>query len=472
MWQRIIFFLSIVLLLSIHMTSHADPTYLFYVFPFILLLVFYLHVSGNRISTALVILFSLFLIIFAVEQTKDPTYLILIVISAAAYWMLVLYQTYWSKQIQEIEAKLASSLKDKKALDERHHARIESLKHLEDRVNGLVHLFEIARDFNECISFSEMMAVFDEKISKSLTFQRGTLILRNVISQRNEDSSKHWFSFGPQKRVDDASSEYFANDCLNILENANHVIRFDSLVTDDKGRFASYQAVFPVWLFPLTVERQLIAAFVIEGGSLNDFQKFEILASQLALQVKKVQLYETVKEISIIDGLTQVFVRRHFFERFQEELKRALRHRFPLTVLMVDVDHFKSYNDKFGHLVGDKTLREVAKIIRENVRRVDVIGRYGGEEFVVAAPEISRSQGIDLAERIRSAVARKKFQLYDEEAHVTVSIGVSTFPENVSENSKTELSDYLNLLIDKADEAMYKAKEEGRNRVVASNHSQ
>ncbi len=471
MWQRIVSLLGIVLLTVIHVTNNADPSYLLNVFPFILLLIFYLHLSGNRASTAIMILFSLFLIISAVEQTKVPLYLILIPISGLVYWVLVLYQKYWNQQLETIESKLAMALKDKKALNERHHARIESLKHLEDRVNGLVHLFEIARDFNECISFLELLGVLDQKISQTLTFQCATLILKNAPSQRNDPPPKSWFSFGLRKREDDRLMEQFSRDCLNILGNENQVVRFDSLVSDDKGRFVSCQATFPIWLFPLTVERQLIAAFVIEGGSLNDFPKFEILAAQLALQVKKVQLYETVKEISIIDGLTQVFVRRHFFERFQEELKRAVRYQFPLTVLMVDVDHFKSYNDKFGHLVGDKTLREVAQIIRENVRRVDVIGRYGGEEFVIVAPEISRSQGIDLAERIRSAVARKKFQLYDEEAHVTVSIGVSSFPENASENTPNEFSEYLNLLIDRADEAMYRAKQEGRNRVIAFNRT-
>ena len=467
MWYRLVSLFGIVLLTSIHVTSNADPSYLFYVFPFILLLVFYLYLSDDRISTVVMALFSLFLIIYAVEQTKNLIYLTLVAISGFAFLSLSLYQKYWNRQIKGMESKLGFALKDKKALDERHGARIESLKHLEDRVNGLIHLFEIARDFNECISFFEVLAILDQKISQTLTFERGTLILKNAFAQTTGPTSNYWFSFGPRKREDHPLMESFSSDCLNLLETANHIVRFDSLVSDDKGRFASYQSTFPIWLFPLTVERQLIAALVIEGGNLNDFQKFEILASQLALQVKKVQLYETVKEISIIDGLTQVFVRRHFFERFHEELKRAVRYQFPMTVLMVDVDHFKSYNDQFGHLVGDKTLREVAQIIRENVRRVDVIGRYGGEEFVIVAPEISRLQGMDLAERIRSAVARKKFQLYDEEAHITVSIGISSFPENVSEHTPGEFTEYVTTLIDKADEAMYRAKQEGRNRVIA-----
>ena len=216
------------------------------------------------------------------------------------------------------------------------------------------------------------------------------------------------------------------------------------------------------------MEKDLIGLLVVEGGEETEFQKFEVLASQLPLQIKKVKLYETVRETSIVDGLTAVFVRRHFLERFHEELKRAMRYQFAISVLMVDVDHFKSYNDEFGHLVGDRTLREVAQVIRDSVRRVDVVGRYGGEEFVIAVPEIEKKAALELAERIRSAVAQKRLRVYDEETRVTVSIGVGAFPEDVSRDPAAEASDQLvQSLIEKADLALYQAKAEGRNRVVA-----
>ena len=465
MWQRIASLLGIVLLTLIHIMNNADPWYLFFASPFIWLLIFYLSLKGEKIFTALAILSTFFLVFYAAEQAKSLEHIFLLVIGGFCFLCFYYYQKYWSKQIEETEMRLGVVLKDKKALDERHRARIDSLRHLEERVNGLVHLFEIARDFNECISFSELLSVLDQKISQALKFRRATLIL-NIPMHTNGDG-KRWFSFGRLKQEDTQASGEFSQECLNLLSDSSGIIRFDSLVSDEKGKFASFQATFPIWLFPLTVEHQLIAALVIEGGSLNDFQKFEILASQLALQVKKVQLYETVKEISIIDGLTQVFVRRHFFERFQEELKRAIRYQFPLSVLMVDVDHFKSYNDKFGHLVGDKTLREVAQVIRENVRRVDVIGRYGGEEFLIVAPEIGKAQGVDLGERIRSAVAHKTFQLYDEEAQVTVSVGVSSFPENLEKNTQNFSDKQMTELVEKADRALYRAKQEGRNRVIA-----
>ena len=356
---------------------------------------------------------------------------------------------------------------EKQALQERFQTRMESLKHLEGRVNGLIHLFEAARDFNECLDFSQLLMVLNQRIVPELSSARGTLILIDTPAKPVGHVSQY-FPFGAEKRENETLSEQFVQECLRSLGPEDRVTKFELEDKEEQIRFGPYGTKAPLWLFPLFAEHQLIAILAIEGGNVNDYQKFEVLASQLALQVKKIRLYETVKENSIVDGLTKVFVRRHFFERFQEELNRAFRYQFPLSVLIVDVDHFKSYNDKFGHLVGDRTLREVAQIIRDNVRRVDVICRYGGEEFVVVAPEIKKLEALELAERIRSAVARKALRLYDEETQITVSIGLSSFPEDTVKEKATGFSqDYVHELIQLADRALYQAKEEGRNRVVA-----
>src|SRR3989338_7198282 len=134
---------------------------------------------------------------------------------------------------------------------------------------------------------------------------------------------------------------------------------------------------------------------------------------------------------------------------------------------MLDIDHFKRYNDDFGHLVGDVTLKEVAAVIRANVRNVDIVARYGGEEFVVVIPETRQTGAQEAAERIRSAIARRSFRGFDEETKATVSIGVSVFPDDVSGSVKGENDGNLLFeLLQHADGALYWAKEEGRNRVV------
>ena len=184
------------------------------------------------------------------------------------------------------------------------------------------------------------------------------------------------------------------------------------------------------------------------------------------LLIKKIKLYETVRELAIVDELTQVFVRHHFLERLEEELRRSIRFKLPLTVLMLDIDHFKRYNDDFGHLVGDATLKEVADLLKRSLRRVDLVGRYGGEEFIVAMPETRVANAAEVAERIRSSIARHDFQVYNVRTKATVSQGISVFDGEIAAqaeggDAKTVAAE----LIRQADEAMYRAKEEGRNRV-------
>ncbi|MBU1726122.1 MAG: GGDEF domain-containing protein, partial [Candidatus Omnitrophica bacterium] len=122
-------------------------------------------------------------------------------------------------------------------------------------------------------------------------------------------------------------------------------------------------------------------------------------------------------------------------------------------------DHFKEFNDNYGHLVGDAILRDVARVIKENIRQIDFMGRYGGEELSLALAETDRRQAHFAAERIRKAIEARRFRVYDEDLSVTISIGISTFKNDVKDTSA---------LIEKADKALYQAKETGRNKVCAA----
>jgi diguanylate cyclase (GGDEF)-like protein len=220
------------------------------------------------------------------------------------------------------------------------------------------------------------------------------------------------------------------------------------------------------WCFPIMEGDEISSVFAIHGIKEEDLARVEVLTAYLVLLIKKIKLYETVRELAIVDELTQVFVRHHFLERLEEELRRSIRFKLPLTVLMLDIDHFKRYNDDFGHLVGDATLTEVSDLLKRNLRRVDLVGRYGGEEFVVAMPETRVANAAEVAERIRSSIARHDFLVYNVKTKVTVSQGITVFGGEVA--AQTEPINVKALaaeLIREADEAMYRAKEEGRNRV-------
>ena len=145
-------------------------------------------------------------------------------------------------------------------------------------------------------------------------------------------------------------------------------------------------------------------------------------------------------------------------ERYEDEFRRSEKFKFDLSFLMVDIDHFKNYNDTFGHLVGDVILREVANLLKENIREIDFVGRFGGEEFSIFLPETSKEQAISVSERLREKIAESEIQAYDEKVRLSISIGVATFPEDSRDKG---------LLIEIADKALYQAKQKGRNRVFA-----
>ena len=143
-------------------------------------------------------------------------------------------------------------------------------------------------------------------------------------------------------------------------------------------------------------------------------------------------------------------------QRFQEEFERARKLKHNLAFLMIDIDHFKKVNDTHGHLVGDVVLREVARLIKKNIRGIDLAARFGGEEFSVVLPETDKGGAIMLAERINQYICRAPISAFDEKILTKVSIGVASYPENTVNPD---------ILLEVADKALYKAKTSGRNRV-------
>jgi len=156
------------------------------------------------------------------------------------------------------------------------------------------------------------------------------------------------------------------------------------------------------------------------------------------------------------DHLTGLLTKESMNLALDNELQRCRRYKAPLVVLMMDLDRFKVVNDEHGHQTGDRVLAEVGFLIRENIRDVDVSARYGGEEFIAYLPETGLQAAHHAAERIRKAIARRRFHPDDTELRVTISIGVAAFPEH---------GDDVDALVGHADRALYQAKEAGRNRV-------
>src|SRR5581483_429570 len=170
--------------------------------------------------------------------------------------------------------------------------------------------------------------------------------------------------------------------------------------------------------------------------------------------------HRVLEEISARDSLTGLYNRWFVMEKIESELNRALRHGAPMSVLMLDLDHFKRVNDSFGHSAGDEVLKSVGQVLRESCRVYDVPGRYGGEEFCIVLPETRLNNTTGVAERIRSRLAQTQLAVAGQSISVTASIGVAGMDSVTREGVITAAA-----LLERADRALYAAKHHGRNRV-------
>ena len=216
---------------------------------------------------------------------------------------------------------------------------------------------------------------------------------------------------------------------------------------------------------PLAAHGDTIGVLYIECPSLlataevkSHLESLEELVEMASMSIASLNLRSRLEHQSIRDGLTNLF-NRHFMEiSLDREVRRAARNQAELAILMLDVDHFKKFNDSYGHEAGDCILRDVAEIFRQEVRAEDIICRYGGEEFVIILPETSDAEAVERAESIRQCVSQMRVRFRGEALReVTLSIGVAIYPQ-----SGATLEEMLRA----ADRALYTAKHEGRNRVI------
>ncbi len=239
------------------------------------------------------------------------------------------------------------------------------------------------------------------------------------------------------------------------------------MIVSDAARFTScgeHEPAAESWLlYPIISQHKVLGvAQWTRPASMpftpEDAALLEGLVPQVGVAVESLRARNKVRDLAATDGLTGLYNHRRIGEMLRDEMKRAQRYNRPLSLLMLDLDGFKSFNDYYGHPSGDALLRNVAQILRSGVRAVDKVGRYGGEEFIIVMPETHKDDAFLLAERIRVAVEDQGFIVVaGEEIHRTVSVGVASYPE-----------DGLNPreLVQRADEALYRAKHSGRNCVI------
>jgi diguanylate cyclase (GGDEF)-like protein len=196
----------------------------------------------------------------------------------------------------------------------------------------------------------------------------------------------------------------------------------------------------------------------VDAFSEKDLKMLSVVARSASVAMDNASLHRKMEELTITDELTGIYNYRYFSMKLKEELRRADRYNLPLSLIMLDIDWFKTFNDTYGHEVGNIVLKGITGVVKECIRDVDIFARYGGEEFVIILPQTPREEVTKIGERIRRQIEKAAFDGSGniDDLKVTVSVGISSFPENGRPNEE---------LLSLVDQALYRAKGSGKNTV-------
>ncbi|MBP7056703.1 MAG: sensor domain-containing diguanylate cyclase [Candidatus Omnitrophica bacterium] len=318
----------------------------------------------------------------------------------------------------------------------------------------------VVESFSTILSIDEINSAILDKALETLG-KKGRALLYLVDEDRQElmlSASRN------EERIKAKKGDIFDQWVLRhrrslIVEDVSRDFRFPA-----EGSDRSEGEPYSLIASPLISEDKVIGVLRMDCAepffyNQDDLRLLDIIANLGAVAIQNIYLYSKTQELAIRDGLTGLFVRRYFMDRFSAELKRAAGKRGELAVLIIDIDHFKDYNDKYGHTAGDIVLKHLSRIVRSMVKDGDIVARYGGEEIIAVLLDRDKNKAIADAEAIRSAVSEEPFSLRRHETKITVSIGVAEYPKDAATEDG---------LVEVADDCLYKAKRRGRNRVCST----
>lgn len=337
---------------------------------------------------------------------------------------------------------------------------------LDRRARQIFELYERVKEMSRCLDPLEAFLVLGEALAENFSFETVKIALFDPSEMRPSKPSEYYEAAYETLRGSVNRPTLLANRQKMRAE----VFPFDDMIFKHflaspprsgpprRSAFAGDRPEFPSAFtsFPIFVRERPAAILTIVGAAARDLPLYHILIERFAGEMQRIHLYEQVQSMATHDALTDTYVRRHLLERFEDETARCRRLGLPLSFLMIDVDHFKRVNDQYGHLAGDVVLKETARMIKKSVREADLVGRYGGEEFGVILFEADRTAALAVAERIRRSVEESEFPAYDARHRVTVSIGLACMERGEKDPRN---------LIEEADDALYRAKNGGRNAV-------
>lgn len=338
----------------------------------------------------------------------------------------------------------------------------ESTKNeLDHKVFNLMTLQQSGKVLSSTLDLGELINISIDMFLETVWSNKGVLMLFSEDKPELEVKAFKGLSLEEVLELQKDPAESWA---MTTVEKEKKPILAQALAS--KSSYQSYSTVnrklpFAVYV-PLLKEGELYGIVKVgpkingEAFTENDLEFFATLASQAVIAFENARLYS----LAITDSITKLYVHRYFQLRLEEEVARSRRYNSTISLLMCDIDHFKDINDTYGHQQGDMMLREISKILRQNVRTTDIAARYGGEEFAIILPETTQADAKIVAERIRRDVSNYEFPSIisgQPPIKCSMSIGVAGFPLNADDKDQ---------LIQKADSSLYRAKDMGRNKVI------
>ncbi|UCH12540.1 MAG: sensor domain-containing diguanylate cyclase [Candidatus Omnitrophota bacterium] len=321
----------------------------------------------------------------------------------------------------------------------------DSRAYLENKASEMSNLYYSVKRMGSCFAFDNLLNILRDTITESFKFKRCELIILYHSDETVKIDKIYQITKTKMEQIEGIG---YGEGLLKFMLRKKQLLQIDI----KKGKIDAEEFMPPEELntfiaAPIISGEKTNAILAAEDIDLEQRDRFTVVANQFSMALERIRLYELVQELAITDGLTGVFVRRHMLERLNEELNRADRFNSRVSLLMIDIDNFKNYNDRYGHLKGDLLLKKIASVLKGGIREIDIIARYGGEEFCIIFPDTDTKGAELVASRLRESV---------ENLEATVSIGVASYPEDAKTWSN---------LIEKADRMIYKAKGAGKNRV-------
>jgi len=351
----------------------------------------------------------------------------------------------------------------KKFKEEIERLRDEKSK-LQEKLVELYILYNVSKALSFPLQLSELFELSMHLIATSLQAEKYAILLLNEARNQLFVQASSGLSDETVRNLVFKEGEGIVWDAIN---NKQTVLINDTTGYDPQVFYKNYEKdVGSILCVPLrAVGGNIIGVLVTHSKEKNAYSKNTIelyskIAEHIATAIENALVFQKTVELSYKDPLTQLYNRRYFFERLEKEVQRASRYGRVLSLLMIDVDYFKAYNDRMGHLKGDMVLKQIAQILTHKLRSHDVLSRFGGEEFVALLPETNKVSATAVAEKLRAEI--EAFHFEGEELqpknNLTVTIGVSSFPQDAMDSFQ---------LINLADKTMYEGKKMGGNIVVS-----